>query len=280
MPRLPASGPLAMSQINAEFKKGNNLGAYLNAVHDAGRFPMANIAFSNFYGRISVFSFDHVATGNVERWDLYEFARGAGWDGVVPLNATFTVNPNVVVLGTANSAAMLAYGFPAGSLVTIVNHGYIVGRGGAGGLGDGVNIAGGAGHTALYTRSAITILNYGVIGGGGGGGRAAILLDASTGVSAAGGGGASYGAPNGGFGPGQGEDGNTALTRRFGPGNGGLNPGATRGGTGGGWGQPGQGSFAFDGTGPYDSGGPAGAAIDGAAFCTFSVSGDIRGAIG
>ena len=48
---LQSSGAISMSQINAEFGRGNNLNAYRGTSHSTGTFPSGAISFSNFYGK-------------------------------------------------------------------------------------------------------------------------------------------------------------------------------------------------------------------------------------
>ncbi len=270
MPRLQTSGPITVEQVANEFKVAPNLGALRGAKHDAGVFPQTNLAMSMFYGRISAFTIDHTTAGTTS-WDLYEWTRSQGWDGVQIVIGTYRVGAGAIVRGSGNQPEMLCYGFPVGSQITIENAGYIIGQGGNGGALNGAPIQGSGGGTAIYARSGLTLYNYGIIGGGGGGGRACPLLEN---LYAHGGGGASYGGPNAGFGAGPGEGGQAALVRQ---GFGGLNAGSARGGNGGEWGTAGQGWFAFDGTGPYDAGAAPGAPIDGASFCAAPVYGDVRG---
>lgn len=270
MPRLQSSGPITIKQVTDEFKVQPNLGAMRGKKHDAGFFPESNLSMSMFYGRISAFVIDHTTTGTTA-WNLYEWTRAAGWDGVQVVMGTYRIGVEAVVRGSGNNAAILCYGFPEGSQIVIENRGYIVGVGGNGGALNGAPPQGTPGGVGIYARSPLTFYNYRVIAGGGGGGRACPLLD---GVYAHGGGGASYGGPNAGIGAGPGEAGQSALNRQ---GYGGLNAGASRGGNGGEWGQAGQGWFAHDGTGPYEAGAAPGPPIDGASFCAAAVYGDVYG---
>jgi hypothetical protein len=48
---LQSSGAISMSQINAEFGRGNNLNAYRGTSHSSGTFPSGTISFNNFYGK-------------------------------------------------------------------------------------------------------------------------------------------------------------------------------------------------------------------------------------
>lgn len=150
--------------------------------------------------------------------------------------------------------------WPGGVTVTLIILGRIQGAGGkGGGVVDG-NQNGSSGGTALYSRQAITLdlTNAGAdIWGGGGGG-------ASNGFFDGGGGGAGY-VPGAGGNGGGGVSGSPGTTEAGGNG---VFPGV---GNGGGPGLAGMNS------GPQ-TGGAAGAAIDGVSFCTISSpDGDIRG---
>lgn len=87
--------------------------------------------------------------------------------------------------------------FPAGSTLTIVNKGYIRGKGGDGGSATGG--AGGAGSTAIYLDMSCIVDNSEgfIFGGGGGGGGAYLYYGGSGGGSGGGGGGGSGGGVNG-----------------------------------------------------------------------------------
>lgn len=89
----------------------------------------------------------------------------------------------------AGSFALRTGVFPAGSVLKIVNKGYIRGRGGAGGLFNG---AGGAGSDALFLDMDCSLDNSAgyVLAGGGGGGGAQWYYDGQWYVRTGGGGGA------------------------------------------------------------------------------------------
>lgn len=83
-----------------------------------------------------------------------------------------TVGSGVVVgASCTGSYAMVICGFTSGDAVGIVNNGYIVGAGGAGGCGQQTGcVTGHSGGNALYVNFPTTITNNGYIWGGGGGG--------------------------------------------------------------------------------------------------------------
>jgi hypothetical protein len=139
------------------------------------------------------FAFRLVVTGSMTNLNVRSAAMAAGWDGKVPLMASITVEAT----GIIGSTSTAAYAFdtdvlPNGSRVTLVNKGYIVGKGGRG---KDYSSSGNAesGGPALRAQAPTTVDNLlGVIGGGGGGG------DRSDDAYGGGGGGAGYPVGSGG----------------------------------------------------------------------------------
>lgn len=210
--------------------------------------------------------------------------------------APVTVNVTVAVgaiLTSANSAtpALDTTNFPAGSIINLINLGYILGCGGGGGRGAETGhggssttdlssgVPGLSGGPALKAPGAGVTLNLtngsGFIwgGGGGGGGGGAVLI--ASGTSSANGGGGGGG--KGGGGPGDGgaasptigSPGTAGSTNPRGNAGSGGNGGATAGGTGsaggggGDWGSGGSnGTNPGGATVPSGAGGGGGKAID------------------
>ena len=99
-----------------------------------------------------------IASNRNTGYDILGEAVAAGWDKAKPLIATITVNPSVhvysdpwarstgvgllVSLGSIGLSAL-----PGGSIIHVINHGFILGMGGSGGAGDyrGGGYVGGAG---------------------------------------------------------------------------------------------------------------------------------------
>jgi hypothetical protein len=113
--------------------------------------------------------------------NLRNTAIANGWDTVTPLILTVTINSGVYVYSssTATPAMQTGSSYPFGSSISIINNGYIVGKGGAGGAGKDLASnaasgaaggAGGAGGAAFVASAPVSITNNGTIGGGGGGG--------------------------------------------------------------------------------------------------------------
>lgn len=101
----------------------------------------------------------------------------AGWDGIVPIDVTLTINSGIYVFASATSTYAIDFeqALPAGSGKTLVtNNGKIRGKGGVGGEG-GDNLAATAGTAAghairIYEDIDIDNTNGEIFGGGGGGG--------------------------------------------------------------------------------------------------------------
>ena len=216
------------------------------------------------------FVFVDVITSDVTNYNLRARAVAAGWDQVVPLVATTTVNSGIVL--SADSTSQYAFDtgatFPAGTTLTLVNNGFVVGMGGAGGA---MYTAGSNGGPALRAQYAISIdAAGGVIGGGGGGGGS---------DEGGGGGGGRSGRTNA-----AGADGGASGTFSSGGSGGGYGGGAggttgpggagssSAGGGGGGWG-------ASGGTAGSYVGGTGGAAVVGNSYITWINTGTRYGDI-
>ena len=201
------------------------------------------------------FVFVDVITSDVTNYNLRARAVAAGWDQVVPLVATTTVNSGIVL--SADSTGQYAFDtgvtFPAGTTLALINNGFVIGMGGAGGAS---YTAGSNGGPALRAQYAIGIdAAGGVIGGGGGGG----------GGNKGGGGGGRSGRTDaaGGVGAGNGTSGTFSS---------GGSGGGGSGGGGGGWGASG------GTTGSY-AGGTGGAAVVGNSYITWINTGTRYGSI-
>lgn len=211
-----AGSPLALTEIQAEFGGSNPIG--LNEYYRGGGLvpsgptQNANIPTSGaigmyaFYGAVRSFVLNQTISSNTTNYNLRNSAVAAGWDQSTPLIATVTVNAGVYVSanGTGTYAFDTGASFPAGSSLSLVNNGFIVGMGGAGGAGSGWSFGntiagsgGASGGPALRAQAAISITNNGTIagGGGGGGGGQGVAIGSSDGKS-------NYGAFGGGGGGG------------------------------------------------------------------------------
>ena len=218
---------------------------------------------------ITLPDFDETATSNTVLRDVYDASRALPptADTIIRFIVPSTVTVGGVVFGPTISTGS----WPAGATITLINNGKILGRGGDGGfVNDSILQANGLpGATAIKATFPITIINNNLIGGGGGGGALGSLSGGPLVFPGGGGGGAGRANGKGGSYPLPGSilTGQDGTDTDGGAGGGIVAPG----GDGGDLGQAG-------GSSPSGSGGAAGAAIDGSAFVTLSVAGDIRGA--
>lgn len=217
----------------------------------------------------SAFVFRQTISSDATNYVLRNAAITAGWDGIVPLDAEVTVSSGIVL--SADSTGQYAFDtgvtFPAGTTLALINNGFVIGMGGAGGA---AYTAGSNGGPALRAQYAIGIdAAGGVIGGGGGGGGgdksgggggrsgrtdAAGASGGASGTFSSGGSGGSGGGAGGTTGPG-----------------GAGSPGVSGGG-GGGWG-------ASGGTTGIYAGGTGGAAVVGNSYITWINTGTRYGSI-
>ena len=109
---------------------------------------------------------------------------------------TLTINSGIYVRASSTAtAALITTGFTAGDTLTIINLGYILGKGGRGSTFTNPTIgAAGVGGTALSLGISATLdTQTGYIGGGGGGGGTTYLTAKSINYPLYGGGGAGGG---------------------------------------------------------------------------------------
>ena len=218
----------------------------------------------------SAFVFRQTISSDATNYVLRNAAITAGWDGIVPLDAEVTVASGIVL--SADSTGQYAFDtgatFPAGTTLTLVNNGFVIGMGGAGGA---AYTAGSNGGPALRAQYAIGIdAAGGVIGGGGGGGG---------GDKSGGGGGGRSGRTNA-AGASGGASGTFSSGGSGGGGGGGAGGTTGPGGAGSGAGGGGGGGWGASGgtTGSY-AGGTGGAAVVGNSYITWINTGTRYGSI-
>jgi hypothetical protein len=294
---LPSSGAISLSQVNTELGVSATATRSLGDSTTRALFGVASgaISMSQGYGKANQFSF--VISANQTNANLRTLAINAGWNQTSKVVATINSGVYVSSNGTGTPALTANGSFPGG--VQLINNGFIVGMGGAGGRGGEYNanngVSGNVGGLALSVSSSITITNNGTIaggGGGGGGGSLVVTQDPKVGNAYGGGGGGGGGrssnaansaAGAGGYWPGgNGVAGGVGTVS--GPGSGGTaaySSSYCRGGNGGGWGASGAAGgnmpgFIFSPGG----GGSAGAAISGNSNITWAATGTRLGAIG
>lgn len=267
---LPASGAIRMgADIGVEL--GNTATSMISIGATAPRtlagVPSGAIRVAaDFYGKSSAQSF--TITTNQQELDLRTYLLANGWNGAS--QALVTINPSVYIWSDSISTAALTItgSFPGG--VQITNNGYIIGRGGNGGLSYQQNSdtsvkIGQSGGPAISLGVNATIINNSgayIAGGGGGGGSGGFYSTSVNSWAGSGGGGAGGG--TGGF---------TQILNIYAGGSGGAigasgsngsntGPGGYEGAGGGGGrilpGTGGQGGFYGAGNEGYGRGGGAG----------------------
>lgn len=304
---LPGSGQISLNDVNIELgiSPGTLISLNDSAVRTLFGVPSGTISLSNGYGKSNSWTGSATVSANTNDYNMRSAAITAGWPGSVDATFTVTINPGVYVNSTSTGTAAFSVGspWPAGSSLTLVNNGIIVGRGGDGGQGGDANAsypsgkAGEAGGPAFNTGRQITVTNSGTIAGGGGGGGGGGLSwwnDKGIRYRTGGGGGGGIGVSSGGLtGQNTGKI-NPALVGLGSPGTGGTLTTAGSGGAGGtipgpavlnaGPGGPGggNGSAGSNGTNDVTPGGPggaAGAAVIGNPFITWPSFGTRSGPI-
>lgn len=172
MPTLPSSGTISISQINAEFNRGNNLNAYRGTTWftdagGSGTFSTGAISMSDFWGKRSTSpTFSFTISSNQTNADLRTLAVNAGWNQSSKVVATISGGVYLSSNSTGTPALTVNGSFPGG--VELTNNGFIIGMGGNGGAGGGVSaypVSVSAGGLALSAAVAISITNNGTIGG-------------------------------------------------------------------------------------------------------------------
>lgn len=280
---LPSSGPISLNNINIELGivSGTQISLNDSRVRALLQAASGQISLSSAYGKSNAASLR--ISNNQTNLNLYNWAISQGWNGSSAI--TVTIDPGIYIYSTNPTiAALTVNGFING--ITIVNKGFILGRGGTGGTGgyagDSTTIggtAGGNGGNALNTNMNLTIDNInGYIAGGGGGGGGAFWWGRTSNCGGSGGGGAAFGVGGPQVGPSYfgsiGYAGGTATYNT--PGNGGSGSSGSaggayyNGGAGGGWGTAG----VVGGSGNGKAGGQPGKAVNLNGYSVTWVGGD------
>lgn len=312
---LQSSGPISLANLAGEFG-GSQPYSLSQFYRGGGRVPdsagnaaiatSGAIALGQFYNAANRVSIPITISTNQANYVL-NTAKAAGYVAGTS-DIVLTINSGVYVSANATNVYALEVdtSWAAGDTVTIVNNGFIVGRGGNGGAGaaasNGVQNNGAAGSSAgpaLRALRQISVNNLGTIGGGGGGGGgggsqfASVMTGPYSSDTYAEGGGGGGGGRSGSTSS-SGAAGGTAsgCTFNFAGGVGGsgttssAGTGGTRGGTGGGVGGAGGGWGATGSAGGTSgsgrtggAGGSGGAAVAGNANITWISTGTRLGTI-
>lgn len=169
------SGGLNRS-VNIELGRSATATSSLNesALRTLAGVPTGAISLSSFYGKSNAFAF--TISSNQTNANLRTLAVNAGWNQSTKVIATIASGVYCSSNSTGTPGLTINGSFPNG--VDLINGGFIIGMGGAGGNGSWVQTNdtqvagsnGSAGGLALSVSSAVSITNNGTIGGGGGGG--------------------------------------------------------------------------------------------------------------
>lgn len=190
---LPTTGPISLGNIATEFgdTPPHSMSEFYGA---ASGIPVSGaISIGSFYGAAS--NFVATITSNVQELNLRTWLISLGWNQTAP--ATVTIASGVYIWSDNTSVPALNMGgsFPGG--LTLINNGYIMGKGGNGGYmvaATRAYVNPTAGGPAIALTGPISIDNTnGYIGGGGGGGShynpgSALVLSSAAGGGGAGGG--------------------------------------------------------------------------------------------
>ena len=171
---LQSSGAISINNINVELGLSGTATGSLNdaAFRTLAGVPSGAISMSNFYGKSNRVALSYTFTASTANASLNVAAIGGYIAGKSDI--TITVNTSVYLYSTSTGTPGLTLtGGTTGDTLTLVNNGFIMGMGGAGGTLSPTS--GGAGGTAISLGYPITINNtnpVAYIGGGGGGGFA------------------------------------------------------------------------------------------------------------
>lgn len=186
---LPSTGTLTFNQINVEITRTGTatLGLDDSVVRTlaAKTTPLSTIGTADLRGK--TYAFKISITANTPNLNLRSYCLGLAqpWNGVDFVEVTIAAGVYIYSTVAGDSTPALTIDGTWANGVKLINNGFIVGRGGAGGAGStgagfqigsttaGAGTAGEKGGRALVvtTTSACTIDNtLGTIAGGGGGG--------------------------------------------------------------------------------------------------------------
>ena len=163
---LPSTGPISFSDINVELAVSATTQRSLNdaAVRTLFGVASGSIDMNTGHGKSNSANLTYIISSNTTQRSV----NVATLSGYVAgkTNLTITINNGIYVYSTTDSTpALTITGTTSGDTVSLINNGYIMGKGGNGGY-----RAGSPGYTALSISSNITLTNNGYIAGGGGGG--------------------------------------------------------------------------------------------------------------
>lgn len=190
---LQTTGPISLGNIATEF--GDTAPHSMSEFYGvASGIPTSGaIGIGSFYGAASMFI--ATITSNVQELNLRTWLISLGWNQTAPVTVTIASGIYVWSDNTSVPALNMGGSYPGG--LTLINNGFIIGKGGNGGYmvaSTGAYVNPTAGGPAITLTGPISIDNTnGYIGGGGGGGSHLSTGTADRLYSAPGGGGAGGG---------------------------------------------------------------------------------------
>ena len=163
---LQTSGAISLQQVNVELGKTSTAQISLNdtAVRTLLGKPSGTISMQDAYGKANEIRYTN--TARITNVNIYTLM------GSPTAVANYIFENNSEINANTAAYALRTGVFPAGSTLTIVNNGYIYGRGGIGS--SAVDTPGEAGGDAIYLDMPCRVDNTNgyILAGGGGGGSA------------------------------------------------------------------------------------------------------------
>ncbi len=192
---LPSSGSLSLSQVNIELSFAANATISMGGAAVRGLFGNGSgaISMSNGYGKSSQFQMSKTLTSSIQNYNLRNDMVANGYEGSGPFTVNLTIASGVYIWSDSTGVPGFDTGALSGGTINILNDGFIIGKGGAGGHEAGNGAIGGP---AMSLSHSVNITNNSYIAGGGGGGHGGLASQQAPGRSG-GGGGAGGGAGGG-----------------------------------------------------------------------------------
>jgi len=198
---LPSSGAISLGDVQTEFGGSNPVSmneyyrdaSYTN--HDGVGVSVLNssvptsgtIDMADFRGGIG--SYIVTISSSTTNFNLRNYlVNTLGWNESAAVAIHLVINSGVVVSSTVYTTPAITCNLTSGSLLSILNNGSIIGKGGVGGTGGSPGGNGGGGSAGGHAISlqnigqGVLITNNNVLvgGGGGGGGNGGYRGDGST----------------------------------------------------------------------------------------------------
>ena len=182
-------GGTAPHSLNEYYRGG---GLVPNTPTNAAIPTSGAIALSNFYGSANRSSANFTYTSNTQQAALNVTTLPGYAPGVT--DVTITVNPGVYLWSNdINTAGLALSGGSSTDIITLINNGFIMGRGGSGGYGAASGQGGGFALSLGFPTTINNTNGSAFIGGGGGGGGGRLQQQKSSWRNGGGGGGAGGG---------------------------------------------------------------------------------------